>query len=183
MINFPLIGNKKTIPYIIILFIWNIGILSGISSIFIENKILFRISLIIFLTSFFIWIIGNLLIKSYIIVGNIEISVNSIKINKDSKVLDIDLFKTKKLMLNYTGAKGDSYGYLGSMRINDGSKNTISFEYEGVTHKLKFLVTDKNFLNSIFKFVKTWKENGIDFKILRNEKDITFKILRKREKF
>jgi hypothetical protein len=176
MINVELIGKKKHISYIILLVIWNIGILSGISSLFFDDKILFNL-LFIFLASFFIWIIGNLLIKSYIIIGNIEIGANSIKISENNKILDIDISMTKKFILNFNGAKGDSYGYVGFFRINDGSKNTISFEYAGLTYKLKFLVSDKHFLNSIYKFVKVWKENGVEIKIFRYKKDITLKLL------
>jgi hypothetical protein len=153
MVNVELIGKKKPIAYIIILVIWNIGILLFFSSFLFNNMNFVRFSSLILLISFFIWIIGNLLIKSYILVGNIEISSDSIKVNKDSEVLDFDLFKTRNLVLQYVGSKGDPYGLLGSMRINDGSKNTISFEYEGVPYKFRFLVTDRHFLNYIYKFV------------------------------
>jgi len=183
MINVSLIGEKKPLQYIIILVIWNLGVLMGFTSIFFRGTIFFKILGFSFLSSFFIWIIGNLLIKSYKVTGNVEISSDSIKIIKDNIALEFDLLKTKNLILDYNGAEGDSYGYLGSMRINSGSKNTISFEYEDEIYKLKFLAKNRNFLNSIFKIVKTWKENGIDFKIMRYKKDITDKLLRKQGKF
>lgn len=179
MFIFPLIGKKRPIPYMIILIIWNLGIFLGIASMFFRGSILFSIFLGAFLLSTLIWLIGNLVIKKYKIIGNIEITSNTIIINEDGNIKIIDLLKTKKLIIKYFGTKGDSYGaYAGSLRINDGSNNIISFEYEKQFYKLEFLITKKHFLNSIYLILKTWQENNVYFKILnKHKKDITLNIL------
>ena len=107
---FPLLDNKKTIPYLIILCIWNIGILFGVLAVFSKHRLL-QVFLGIFLVSFIIWIIGNFVIKKYKIIGTIEIGKESITI-KDTEDFDYKLNKVEKLKLKYGGSKGDSYGSL-----------------------------------------------------------------------
>jgi hypothetical protein len=184
MLKVSLIGEGKPISYRIIRTIWYIGIPFGFSSMFVVGKgIIFSIFLGIFAASSFIWIIGNLFIKSYIIVGDTQITDNTLKINKKNCVLDFDLLKIEGLKLNYSGARGDPYSFfVGSMRVNDGSNNSFSFEYEGLSYNLRFLVTSRHFLNVFHKYVKVWKDKGINIKIFRNNKDITFKFLGKHGK-
>ena len=44
--------------------------------------------------------------------------------------------------------------YAGLFRVNDGSNNSISFDYEGISYKFSFLVTKKFFLNFFLIFLK-----------------------------
>jgi hypothetical protein len=179
MFIFPLIGKKRPILYIIILIIWNLGIFLGIASMFFRGSILFSIFLGAFLLSTLIWLIGNLVIKKYKIIGNIKITSGAIIINEYGNIKDIDILKTKKLIIKYFGTKGDSIGaYAGSLRIKDGSGNLISFEYEEQQYKLEFLITKKHFLNSIHSILKSWQEKNVSFKILTQyKKDITLNVL------
>jgi len=185
MFVFPLIGEKKPIPYIIILIIWNLGIVLGMLSIFFRGDIKFNIFLSTFLISTIIWVIGNLLIKKYKLIGNIALGSDIIKIDKATNTLNINIFETKGLILKYCGAKGDSYGaYAGLLRVKDGSGNTISFEYEGEPYKLEFLVTKKHFLNSVYWILKAWRDHNVDFKILnQNKEDITTKVLNRQGQY
>lgn len=178
MFTFPLISSKKPILYIILLIIWNSGILLAIIAFFFWDKPICWTFLQIFLICFVIWIVGNILIKSYIIAGTISIGSDSIKVISDTEI-NFDIDKTKKILIKYGGAQGDSYGAIvGFLRSNDGSKNLIAFEYEDKTYKYGFLVTKKNFLNSIHWILKNWKENEVEFKILDlHKKDITSKLL------
>jgi hypothetical protein len=177
---FPLLDNKKTIPYLILLLIWNFSILLSFASTFFINShpIIFRIFLSIFIVSFLIWIIGNLLVKKRKIIGTIEISNDFIKVNNN----DLSCYylnRIESLILSYGGAKGDSYGpYLGLLRINDGSNNTISIKYNGISLKFHFLVTRKLFLNSLTSVFNKWEQDGLNFKIIDSNKlDITKKFL------
>ena len=184
-LTFPLLAEKKTIPYIILLIIWNLGILSGLLSFILGGEIKFNFFLCVFLISFFIWIVGNFFIKKYKIIGNIEISSNTIKIVNTNNVFNINVVETNGLILKYLGAKGDSFGaYAGFFRANDGSGNLISFEYEGKSYEFKFLVTQKHFLNTIYWILKTWRDNNIDFKILNQKKEnITSKVLNRQGRY
>jgi hypothetical protein len=181
MVNVELIGKKKPISYNIILYIWSISSILFFSSFLFHNLRIVRFSGLIFSMSFIIWIIGNLLIKSYLVVGYVEFSYDLIKVKNDIEILDFDVLKLKDMVLQYNGANGDSYGYVGSMRINDGSHNIISFVHDGVNYEYRFLVKNRHFLNIISKYIKIWKENGSDIKVMRNKKDITYKLIRGRQ--
>jgi hypothetical protein len=180
MFNFPLIGERRSIPYIVNLVIWIIGNLIGILSLFFSvGDINFLICLRIFLITNGFWIIGNLLIKKYKIVGNLELSCDYIKIRKGNDNLNLNIFKIKQLNLKYNGVKGDTGGvYVGLLRIKDGSGNIISFEYGGKNYKFEFLVTKKHFLNSIIWILKSWRDQNIEFKIIdQYKRDITANVL------
>ncbi len=174
---FPLLDNKKTIPYLILSWIWYIGILFGVLAVFSKHRLL-QVFLVIFLVTFIVWIIGNFVIKKYKIIGTLEIGKESITI-KNSGDFDYKLNKVEKLKMKYGGSKGDSYGvYAGLFRVNDGSNNSISFDYEGRSYKFSFLVTNKFFLNSLSNLFKTWEQNGINFIVTTTNKGvITKKVL------
>jgi len=179
MFSFPLIEKKKSISYIILLIIWNLGCACGLFSVFFKDDIK-SVFLGTFLISFVIWIIGNLFVKKYKIVGNFELNTNTIKVSKESDILYFDVIRTNGLILKYYGAKGDSFGaYAGLLRIKDGSGNIVSFEYDGQPYKFEFLVIKQSFLFSIYWLLRAWKNLNVDFKILnQNKKDITIKVLK-----
>jgi len=179
MSTLPLLDNKKTKPYIVLRFIWNLGILLAIVGIILWDSypIVSRRFLLTFLISFVIWIIGNLIIKKYLIIGTIEIGIDLITIN-DKEVIYFNINKTENLQIKYGGTKGDSYGaYGGLFRVNDGSNNSISFEYDGKSFKYCFLVTKKYFLNSLYNIFKAWEVKGVRFRIFSNKVDVTEKVL------
>jgi len=179
---FPLLDSKKTFPYLILLSIWNVSILLGFSSIFfrVKHPRIFQIFLLIFVISYVIWIIGNLLIKKYKIIGTIEIRKDLIIVN-NKELSSYCISKIENLVLRYGGTKGDSHGtYLGLLRINDGSNNSISIKYEGESIKFCFLVTRKFFLNSLFHIFKNWEQHGLNFRIIdTNKLEITEKVLKR----
>jgi hypothetical protein len=107
----------------------------------------------------------------------------SLKIITNKDIFVFDLLKITDLKIYYFGSQGDLYGFfVGSMLFNDGSSNYISFEYDGLKYKYGFLITSKHFLMILYKYVKSWKENGIDIKILKYKKEITSKFLSKHGK-
>lgn len=176
---FPLISEKRTTPYKIILVIWNLGILMGIVSIFLEG-IMFNIFLCTFLLTTVVWIIGNLVITKFTIIGNIQFDFEHIRVSTGDKMQHIDISSAKNLVLKYFGVKGEPYGvYAGLFRIKDGSGNTISLKIGDHDNKFEFLVTKRSFLYSIYPILKYWKKKGLDIMILdRHKKDITVKVFK-----
>jgi len=180
ILTFPLIEKTKSIAYIILSIIFSLGFFGGFLSGFFIDNINYNIFQGIFIISTVIWVIGNLFVKRYKIVGNIEISADMIKVTKDSDILYFDVIRTNGLILKYYGVKNESYGvWAGLLRIKDGSGNIVSFEYERKSYKFEFLVTKQSFLFSIYWLLRAWKDHSVDFKILNiSNKDITIKVLK-----
>ena len=180
ILTFSLIEKTRSILYIILLIIWNIGIFFGILAIFFHGDFKFNIFGCTFLIAAVIWVIGILFVKRFKVVGNIEISADTIKVTKEWDIIYIDVIRTNGLILMYYGAKDESVGmWVGLLRIKDGSGNFVSFEYEGKSYKFEFLVTKQSFLFSVYWILRAWKDNNVDFKILdQYKKDITNKELK-----
>ena len=181
---FSLLDGKKTIPYLILLSVWNVSILLAFSSVFFMDRHpkIFQLFLLIFLISCGIWTIGNLLIKKYKIIGTIEIGKDLIIVN-NKEATSYYVNKIENLVLRYGGIKGDSYGaYAGLLRINDGTDNFVSFKFGGKPFKYYFLISDKNFIGKLYNTFKLWEEKSIGFKItIAGKGDVTRKVLDRSE--
>ncbi len=170
----PILSKRRTIRYYCILTIWYLGFLCAILSFFSKKNPY----LLLFLVSNFIWIIGNIFIRKYKIIGEFELKQDSVKISID-KELVFDVNYVSNIFIKYFGAKGDSGGsYAGLFRFKDGTGNYFGFDYNGQKYLYEILVINKNFLYSINNILRYWKNNNIDFKIFNsNNKDITTQVV------